>query len=65
MKYTKNQDIGLRNYWVKVKKVGSKYTKLIPRNQVGAKINTNKSIVKIGMKEHTLNIPKTEYRIVY
>ena len=55
----------MKNYWVKIKKVGSMYTKLVPYYSIEAKIDNTKSIVKIGGREHTLNIPKTEYKIVY
>ena len=65
MKYTK-APLGLQKYWVKIKKSGSKYWKVVPLETALSKIKKETGKVKIKGTEVTINVPKkNSYEIVY
>ena len=64
MKYTKNPE-GLRKYWVKIKKAGSKYYKLVPFHKVPNKIDNTISKINIKGTEVEVAVGKTKYEVIY
>ena len=64
MKYTKSPE-SLKNYWVKIKKAGSKYYKVIPFSKVPNKIDNTMSKINIKGTEVDVAVGKTKYKVIY
>jgi len=70
MKYTKSPDKIGKSYWVKIKKVGSKYYKVVPYDKAQRMLNKDTKIINIKGTEVKIAVgnsvrPNVEYKVVY